>query len=130
MRSFGTLLLAFFLSGVIAGAAQLLIAVILRVGMEIILGMMLLAAATPLTTIALGIALATWRPVRAVDWTAAALLGLVALGAVGLVLLEFRHMNAITVTRTTLRLLVATAVSLALMIAIQWWLVRQRAQSA
>ena len=130
MHSFGTLLLAFFLSGVIAGAAQLLIAVILRVGMEIILGMMLLAAATPLTTIALGIALATWRPVRAVGWTAAALLGLVALGAVGLVLLEFRHMNAITVTRTTLRLFVATAVSLALMIAIQWWLVRQRAQSA
>lgn len=77
------------------------------------------------TTIAFGFALVVSRSVAGINWTALTLLGLVAVMIVGLILLGAGQ-SQLTVNRADIPILAEIVVPTALMIGIQWWLVRRR----
>jgi hypothetical protein len=124
MRSFGTLLLAFLVSGFVAGMVQLQIGVALKADLELVLAMLLLWAMTLLTTVALGIALGAAGKVTTINRLALGLIGLAVLAAAALLIWDF--VAARGFTRGGLALVAEITVPLPIMIAIQWWLVRQR----
>jgi hypothetical protein len=128
MRSFGTLLLAFLVSGFVAGVVQLQIGVALKADLELVLAMLLLWAMTLLTTVALGIALGAAGKVTTINRLALGLIGLTALAAAALLIWDFVAARAFT--RGGLALVAEITVPLPVMIAIQWWLVRRRWQRA
>ena len=70
MRTLGALLLAFFVSVIIAGIVQNQLAVAFGAGEEFIAVMMLFVLSAIVTTMAFGIALALSRSVAGIDWTA------------------------------------------------------------
>ena len=129
MRTVGALLLAFFVSVFVAGIVQNQLAVALGAGEEFIAVMMLFVLSAIVTTVAFGIALALSRSVAVIDWTALALLGLVAVAIVALVLLG-AGTSQLTMGRGDLAILAEIVVPTALMIGIQWWLVRRRRRNA
>ena len=129
MRTVGTLLLAFLVSVFVAGIVQNQLAVAFGAREEFIAVMMLFVLSAIVTTVALGIALALSRTVAAIDWTALALLGLVVVTLVALVLLG-AGTSQLTVGQGDLAILAEIVVPTALMIAIQWWLVRRRRRKA
>jgi hypothetical protein len=124
MRSFGTLLLAFLVSGFVAGMLQLQIGVALKADLELVLAMLLLWAMTLLTTVALGIALGAAGHVTTINHLALGLIGLAVLAAAALLTWDF--VAARGFTRGGLALVAEITVPLPVMIAIQWWLVRRR----
>jgi hypothetical protein len=124
MRSFGTLLLAFLVSGFVAGMLQLQIGVALKADLELVLAMLLLWAMTLLTTVALGIALGAAGKVTTINRLALGLIGLAVLAAAALLIWDF--VAARGFTRGGLALVAEITVPLPVMIAIQWWLVRRR----
>jgi hypothetical protein len=124
MRSFGTLLLAFLVSGFVAGMLQLQIGVALKADLELVLAMLLLWAMTLLTTVALGIALGAAGHVTTINHLALGLIGLAVLAAAALLTWDF--VAARGLTRGGLALVAEITVPLPVMIAIQWWLVRRR----
>lgn len=129
MRSVGTLLLAFLISVFVAGIVQNQLAVAFGTGEEFIAVMMLFVLSAIATTIAFGIALVVSRSVAGIDWTALAQLGLVAVMIVGLILLGAGQ-SQLTVNRADIPILAEIVVPTALMIGIQWWLVRRRWRKA
>jgi hypothetical protein len=128
MRSFGTLLLALILSGLIAGAVQVQLGVAFKADVELIIPMVLLMLITPLTTVVLGIGLVASGKVATIDRAAMALLGLTVLAAAALLVWDVVATRALT--RSGLAIIAEIAVPLLVMIAIQWWLVRRRARRA
>jgi hypothetical protein len=124
MRSFGTLLLAFLISGFVAGMVQLQIGVALKADLELVLAMLVLWAMTLVTTVALGIALGVAGKAATIDRLALALLGLTVLAVVALIIWEVAATRALS--RGSLAIIGEIAVPLVVMIAIQWWLVRRR----
>jgi hypothetical protein len=124
MRSFGTLLLAFLVSGLVAGAVQIQIGVALKADLELVLAMLVLWAMTLLTTVVLGIALGAAGTVTTINRLALGLIGLAVLAAAGLLTWDF--VDARGFTRGGLALAAEIAIPLLVMIAIQWWLVRRR----
>jgi hypothetical protein len=128
MRSFGTLLLALILSGLIAGAVQVQLGVAFKADVELIIPMLLLMLITPLTTVVLGIGLVASGKVATIDRAAMALLGLTVLAAAALLVWDVVATRALT--RSGLAIIAEIAVPLLVMIAIQWWLVRRRARRA
>jgi hypothetical protein len=129
MRTVGALLLAFFVSVFVAGIVQNQLAVAFGTGEEFIAVMMLFVMTAIVTTMAFGVALAFSSSVAAIDWTALVLLGLVAVMIVALVLLGAGSAQ-VTMGRADLRILAEILVPTALMIGIQWWLVRRRRRKA
>lgn len=129
MRTAGALLLAFLVSIFVAGIVQNQLAVAFGAAEEFIAVMMLFVLSAIVTTMAFGIALALSRSVAVIDWTALALLGLVAVMLAALVLLG-AGTSQLTIGRGDLPILAEIVVPTALMIAIQWWLVRRRRQKA
>ena len=129
MRTAGVLLLAFLVSIVVAGIVQNQLAVAFGAGEELIAVIMLFVLTAIVTTVAFGLALALSRSVAANDWTALALLGLVALMIAALVLLGAGS-SQLTIGRGDLLILAEIVVPTALMIGIQWWLVRRRRRRA
>jgi uncharacterized membrane protein len=121
MRSFGALLLAFFISVFVAGIVQNQIAIVYGAREEFIAVMMLFIATAIVAILAFGLALAIARSVRGIDWTALALLILV-----WLALLGAGPDHKITVSADDIPILAEIAAPTALMIGIQWWLVRRR----
>jgi hypothetical protein len=128
MRSFGTLLLALVLSGLIAGAVQIQLGVAFKADVEILIPMMLLVLMAPLTTVVLGIALGASGKVATIDRVALGLLGLTVLAGAALLVWDFTARRAIM--RDGLAIVTEITVPLIIMIAIQWWLVRRRAKHA
>jgi hypothetical protein len=128
MRSFGTLLLALILSGLIAGAVQIQLGVAFKADVELIIPMVLLTLMTPLTTVVLGIAIGAAGKAATIDRVALGLTGLTVLAAAGLLILDLVASHALT--RGGLAIIAETGVPLLVMIAIQWCLVRRRAGRA
>ena len=124
MRSFGALLLALVSSGLIAAAVQIQLGIAFKADLELVLSMVLLALLTPLTTAVFGIALGAAGKAATIDRVAMALLGLTVLAAVVLLVWDFAAARAFT--RDGLAIVAEIAVPLAVMVAIQWWLVRRR----
>lgn len=128
MKSFGALLLAFFLSTFVAGIVQNRIAVAYGAREEFILVMMLFVATAIVAIVAFAIALALTRSASGIDWTALVLLLLVTAMIVWLALLGAGADHKITVSAEDIPILAEIAAPTALMIGIQWWLVRRRWQ--
>jgi hypothetical protein len=126
MRSFGALLLAFFASILVAGMVQNRIAIAYGAREEFILVMMLFVVTAIVAIVAFAIALALARTPRGIDGTALALLILVTAMIVWLALLGAGPDHRITVSADDIPILAEIATPTALMIAIQWWLVRRR----
>ena len=129
MRTVGALLLAFFVSIFVAGIVQNQLAIAFGAGEEFIAVMMLFVLSAIVTTIAFGVALALSSSVAVIDWAALALLGLVAVMIAALVLLG-AGTSQLTIGRGDLPILAEIVVPTALVIGIQWWLVRRRRQKA
>ena len=126
MRSFGALLLAFFISVFVAGIVQNQIAIAYGAREEFIAVTMLFVLTAIVAIVAFGIALAVARSVRGIDWTALALLILVTLMVVGLALMGAGPDHKITISPDDILILAEIAAPTALMIGIQWWLLRRR----
>jgi len=127
MRNIGTLLLALLVSAAVAGAVQNQLAVALGAREEFIAVMMLFSLSVIVTTIALGVALAVSKTVSGVDLTALALLVAAALVLVGgLFATSAIAERKVSLSPDDLHIIAEIAVPTALMIAIQWWLVRRR----
>jgi hypothetical protein len=128
MRTFGTLVLALFVSGLVAGMLQNVIAVRSGADLEFVLAMLALMLLTFATTIVLGIALAAgWSIDRSALW-------LVVVVALLVILLEgwsaIAARNMTDLKRDALIVVLYIAVPALLMIAIQWLLVRRVARAA
>jgi hypothetical protein len=128
MRTFGTLVLALFLSGLVAGMLQNVIAVRSGADLEFVLAMLALMLLTFATTVVLGIALAAgWSIDRTALW-------LVAVIALLVILLEGWSVMAARGVKDlkadALIVVLYIAVPALLMIAIQWLLVRRVARAA
>jgi hypothetical protein len=126
MRTFGILLLAYLLSGLIAGMVQLQIAIAFKTDMEFIIAMIVLAAMTLVTTVALGIALGTASSIVTVDRVATVLLGFTVVAVLALMAFEFIDTRSIVIRRGSLAILIEIAIPTIIMITVQWWLVRRR----
>ena len=120
MRKLSTLVLAFFLSGIVASAVQIQLGVYFKADVELGIAMVALAVMTLVTTLALGIALAAARTVSTVDAVAGALVGVTLLGLA--VLIFF----AGAAQRTDVPIFIEIVLPIVVMIAIQWWLMRRR----
>lgn len=130
MRTFGTLLLACLLSGLIAGMVQLQIGIAFNADMEFIIAMMVLATMTLVTTVALGIALGTASSIVTIDGVATVLLGFTVLAVLALLAFQFIDTRSIVIRRASLAILIEIAIPTIIMITIQWWLVRRRWRKA
>ena len=130
MRSFFALLLAFFISTFVAGIVQNQIAIAYGAREEFIAVMMLFILTAIVAILAFGVALAVARSRRAIDWTALTLLVLVAAMLVCLALLGAGADHRITIGPDDIPILAQIAAPTALMIGIQWWLVRRRWRKA
>ena len=120
MKNLGTLLLAFFLSALVAGIVQNQLAIVFRAREEFIAVVMLFVLTAIITTIALGVALAAARSVAGIDWTALALLVAMALLLGGLVGAGAVAERKLSFNTADFAVLAQVAVPTALMIGIQW----------
>ncbi len=126
MRTLGTLLLAFLLSGIVAGSVQIQLGIALKADLELVLLMLLLMLMTLVTTVALGIALVVAAAIVTIDRVAAVLLGFTLLAVFALMVFEFIETRSIAISRASLAILIEIAIPTIIMITIQWWLVRRR----
>jgi hypothetical protein len=126
VKSFGTLVLAFFVSSFVAGIMQNQLAVAFGAREEFITVVMLFVLTAITTTVAFGIALAAAKTVAGVDWTALGMLILTALVLLGFVAAAAIADRKLSISTPDLHILAEIAVPTALMIAIQWWFVRRR----
>ncbi len=126
MKNVGTLLLAFVISGFVAGIVQNQLAVALGAREEFIAIMMLFILTAITVTVAFGIALAVARTVAGIDWTALGMMLAAVLGLAVLSVLGAGSISNLTVTRQDLAIIAEILVPTALLIAIQWWFVRRR----
>jgi hypothetical protein len=126
MKSFGTLVLAFFVSTFVAGIVQNQLAVAFGAREEFIAVMMLFVLTAITVTVVFGIALAAAKTVSGIDWTAIALLILALVGLAVMSLLGAGSIRNLTITRQDLAIIAEILVPTAILIAIQWWFVRRR----
>ena len=126
MRSFGTLVLAFFVSAFVAGIVQNQLAVAFGAREEFIAIMMLFVMTAITVTVVFGIALAVARTAAGIDWTALGLLALVVLGLGVMAVLGAGSIRNLRIGAQDLPIIAEILVPSAIMIAIQWWLVRRR----
>jgi hypothetical protein len=126
MRALATLLLAFLLSGIIAGGVQIQLGIAFKADLELVLPMFLLMLMTLVTTITLGVTFVRAASVTTIDRVAFALLAFTVLATLALMVLEFVATRSIVLSRASLAILMETAIPIIVMITIQWWLVRRR----
>ena len=125
MKSFLTLVLAFFVSTFVAGIVQNQLAVAFGAREEFIAVMMLFVLTAITVTVVFGIALAVAKTVSGIDWTVVALLILAVVGLVVMSVLGAGSIRNLTITRQDLHILAEILVPTAILIAIQWWFVRR-----
>jgi hypothetical protein len=126
MRSFGTLVLAFFVSTIVAGIVQNQLAVAFGAREEFIAVMMLFALTAITVTFAFAVALGVAKTVSGIDWTALGLLVASVAGIGVLVALGAVADRKLTVNAADLKIIAEILVPTALLIGIQWWFVRRR----
>jgi hypothetical protein len=126
MRSFGTLVLAFFVSTIVAGIVQNQLAVAFGAREEFIAIMMLFALTVITVTFAFAVALGVAKTVSGIDWTALGLLIASVAGIGILVALGAAADRRLTVNAADLKIIAEILVPTALLIGIQWWFVRRR----
>jgi len=126
MKSFLTLVLAFFVSSFVAGIVQNQLAVAFGAREEFIAVMMLFVLTAITVTVVFGIALAVAKTVSGIDWTAVALLVLAVVGLVVMSVLGAGSIRNLTITKQDLAIVAEILVPTAILIAIQWWFVRRR----
>jgi hypothetical protein len=126
MRSFGTLVLAFFVSIAVAGIVQNQLAVAFGAREEFIAVMMLFALTALTVTFAFAVALGVAKTVSGIDWTALGLLIASVAGIGVLVALGAAADRKLTVNAADLKIIAEILVPTALLIGIQWWFVRRR----
>lgn len=126
MRSFGTIVVAFFVSTIVAGIVQNQLAVAFGAREEFIAVMMLFVLTAITTIVAFAIALAVAKTVAGIDWTALAFLILSVIGVGALVALGAVADRKLSLGAADLKIIAEILVPTALMIAIQWWFVRRR----
>jgi hypothetical protein len=126
MKSFLTLVLAFFVSSFVAGIVQNQLAVAFGAREEFIAVMMLFVLTAITVTVVFSIALAVAKTVSGIDWTALVLLILLALAVAVLAAVALVADRRFTVTAQDLHILAEIVVPTAILIAIQWWFVRRR----
>ena len=130
MRSFGTLVLAFFVSTIVAGIVQNQLAVAFGAREEFIAVMMLFVLTAITTIVAFAIALGVSKTVSGIDWTALGLLMLSVVGVGALVALGMVADRKLTMNAADLKIIAEILVPTALLIGIQWWFVRRRIRAA
>jgi hypothetical protein len=126
MRSFGTLVLAFFVSTIIAGIVQNQLAVAFGAREEFIAVMMLFVLTAITVTVVFGIALGVAKTASGIDWTALGLLIAAVAGIGVLIALGVVADRRLTVNAADLKIIAEILVPTALLIGIQWWFVRRR----
>jgi len=126
MKTFLTLVLAFFVSAFVAGIVQNQLAVAFGAREEFIAVMMLFVVTAVTVTVVFGIALAVAKTVSGIDWTAVALLVLAVVGLVVMSVLGAGSIRNLTITKQDLAIVAEILVPTAILIAIQWWFVRRR----
>jgi hypothetical protein len=127
MRGVGTLLLAFFLSGFVAGMLQNVIAVRTGADLEYVLAIFALMALTLVTSVVLAITLLSgWSIDRAVLW----LLAVVALFVAVLEGWSLVAARGVADLKKDALIVLYIAAPALVMIAIQWLLVRRVARAA
>ena len=130
MRSFGTLVLAFFVSTIVAGIVQNQLAVAFGAREEFIAVMMLFVLTAITTIVGFAIALGVSKTVSGIDWTALGLLILSVVGVGALIALGAVADRKLTVNAADLKIIAEILVPTALLIGIQWWFVRRRLRAA
>ena len=130
MKSLGTLLLAFFASTIVAGVVQNQLAVALGAREELIAVMMLFVLSALTTTFAFGVALAVAKTESGIDRAALGLVCLMVLMVVGFMIAGAIASRELSITAQDRNILVEILVPTAVMIAIQWWIVRRRWRKA
>lgn len=125
MRGFGALVLAFVVSGVVAGAVQVALGITFNAREKLIVTMMVLAAMTLITTFILGLALAGSTTVSGVDWTAGVLLGVTMLIIFGLAAIVVAMSPRSPIVREDVAIFLEIVVPFAVTMSVQWWLVRR-----
>jgi len=130
MKSLGTLLLAFFASTIVAGVVQNQLAVALGAREEFIAVMMLFVLSALTTTFAFGVALAVAKTESGINRAAFGLVCLMALVVVGFMIAGAIASRELSITAQDRNILVEILVPTAVMIAIQWWIVRRRWRKA
>ena len=125
MRSFVTLLLAFLVSAFVGVMVQTHLAIAFDAGEEFTPILMLFLMSAVVAIVAFGVALVVARSARGIDRTALFLLGIVAVLIAALALIGAGG-ETVTFAVQDLPMLAEIAVPTALMIGIQWWLVRRR----
>ena len=130
MKSLGTLLLAFFASTIVAGVVQNQLAVALGAREEFIAVMMLFVLSALTTTFAFGVALAVAKTESGIDRAALGLVCLMVLVVVGFMIAGAIASRELSITAQDRNILVEILVPTAVMIAIQWWIVRRRWRKA
>jgi hypothetical protein len=126
MRSFGTLVLAFFVSTIIAGIVQNQLAVAFGAREEFIAVMMLFVLTAITVTVVFGVALGVAKTASGIDWTALGLLIAAVVGIGVLIALGAVADRRLTVNAADLKIIAEILVPTALLIGIQWWFVRRR----
>jgi len=130
MKSLGTLLLAFFASTIVAGVVQNQLAVALGAREEFIAVMMLFVLSALTTTFAFGVALAVAKTESGIDRAALGLVCLMVLVVVGFMIAGAIASRELSITAQDRNILVEILVPTAVMIGIQWWIVRRRWRKA
>jgi hypothetical protein len=125
MRSVLTLLLAFILSAFVGTMVQTQLAVAFNAGVEFAAVLMLFLISAVVAIIVFAIALAAARRAGIIDWVALALLVVTALMVAAFAVIGAGG-RAIAMSRDDLPILAEIVVPTAIMIGIQWWMVRRR----
>jgi hypothetical protein len=125
MRSFGTLLLAFLVSSFVGAMAQTLLAVAFDADVEFIGIISLFVLCALAATVAFGIAFVAAKRARIIDWVALGLLAAAVLMVAAFALVGSGG-KAIAISRQDLPIIAEIMVPTAVMIGIQWWMVRRR----
>ena len=126
MKSFGTLLLALFVSAFVAGVVQNQLAVALGAREEFIAVMMLFVLTAITVTVVFGIALGVAKTAAGIDWTALGMMLVAVLGLAVLSVLGAGSISNLAVSRQDAAIIAEILVPTALLIAVQWWFVRRR----
>jgi hypothetical protein len=130
MRGFGTLILAFFLSGFVAGVLQLQLGIWFKADLELALAIVALFLFTAATSVVLGITLANAKSPTAIDRAVIVLLVIMLLVVVGLGVVTAIDARTMEQFKRSLPALLYIGAPAAVMLFIQWWLVRRRAARA
>lgn len=129
MRGFGTLTLAFFLSGFIAGVLQLQLGIWFKADLELALAIVALFLFTAAASIVFGVILVSVGTPAAINRAAVALFVLMMLALIGLEVAAGLSARSAQDFKRDLPILLYIVAPSTVMLFIPWWLVRRAARA-